>query len=344
MATSGAYMLLRHNPDKAETNQNAQPASKGYVDDTVEKLHSNLSGWVSYNLKDHREKISDLDARLTALEEKNKQTAKAEPAKEKPKQKESKKKETPKQADQAKLSRLAPAQQEKTMQQQMASPQYDQYGQDPAQPQQQVYAQQNQQQADPVVQQPLYVQQPVVIEGYGTLGVGYTIPACPWSQWQSPLDSYPYAVCYGGWGWNNPYLWWNGGRGWGRGFYGARDFGRYFGRNIASRSYARNNYGATARASGSASRSGEGGWGRPNGQHGGQQSRDSKGNAPNMQRPNISNMLRQQHNQFNQLHNQQMPHQAPQQHMQQQAPSYHSQASASHAGGPGVGSREGRRR
>ena len=156
-------------------------------------------------------------------------------------------------ADQAKPGSLAPAQQQSN------APQgSDQYGQgaNTTQPQQQAPAQQNQNpqqqynyqqgqdlQQAAIQQQPIYVQQPVVIEGYGTLGVGYGIPACPWYPWQSPYAGYPYELCYGNAGWGYPFLWWNRGWGWGRGFYGAGEFGRYFGRNIASRSYGRNNYG-----------------------------------------------------------------------------------------------------
>ena len=171
MAASGAYMLLRPTPDRVEASQTAQPASKGYVDSSVESLRNSFADWLNPKFKEQEGKSAEQNGRLAALEAEVKalkgkgNQAKPKSAKENQHPKGTKN-EKAQAADPAKLSHLMPAQQ------QSAPSQYDQYGQDPAQ---QVYTQQPQQQAaDPVAQQPLYVQQPVVIEGYGTLGLGYT--------------------------------------------------------------------------------------------------------------------------------------------------------------------------
>ena len=130
----------------------------------------------------------------------------------------------------------------------------------------------------------MYVQQPVMVGGYGTLEMGYMIPACPWNPWQNPVYGYQDPICYGYIGGQYPYYFgfWRNGR-WIRNYYGARQFGVYFGRsnttnNIANRNYVDHN--AASGHNGTVGGQRRNGWNHFNGRQG---SKPNQNNRPNQQ-------------------------------------------------------------
>jgi|GEM_PF-3518796 len=286
-------------------------------------------------------------------------------------------------ADKEELGTLTAAgQQDETEPRSEASEGRNQYGQgtdNSAQPQQ-GSQQPLQQTTDPVEQQPismqpLYVQESVV-GGFGTLWPGYGIGACP--LWRYPTNWYAYDICYNydfyG-GYYRPYLWYRYGNGWRRNYYGAGEFGRFFGNNNSG--YGGNNYGRSAAANNttrgqqqqrgqrSTSRQtsgtqGRGNWSSFNGQRGSPQNRaaqapaqrsNNNSRAYGVQRQNTANrsyndMLRRQaagqlrNPSFNQRFNfqqHQMQHQAPAMQHSQPAPAFHAapHMSAPHYSGGG---------
>jgi hypothetical protein len=193
-----------------------------------------------------------------------------------------------------------------------ASPQNDTNDQQqtdgPADTQQQD-PQQQQTDPDPIQTQTLIVQEPVFVQGYGTLGMGYGIPYCP-VVWNQPWSLYPYSICNGWWG-GRPFLRFWGRGGWENRYYNRGEFGRFFSNNVANR----NNLGVTNNntARGAQQQKGQAsetqsknGWSHFNGQKGSPQNlnRQASTQRNNMesrsaQRPNAqsgvhNNMLRQQ--------------------------------------------------